>query len=281
VEGDSHQPIVADVGTSIRLLTFNTLFLGRPRPRLRALSQALDGMELDVVCLQEVLWRRHLSSIATGFPHAAYVPRGPAVKGGLLTLSRWPMEEPRYLEYRVRSGRRPDLFDRLLRRGLLITRISISGRPVTVVNTHLLANPTGDWSRSNPYARAGEVALNQLAEAVSADHRDPMVVMGDFNVPRGSWLLDEFLARAGLRDVLAGDRRPTYRPTPKIPIPAAIDHVLVRPTPSQEMRVEAELVFQERMSLPGGRAVHLSDHFGIEASIQLSDQDAGRPSSWS
>jgi endonuclease/exonuclease/phosphatase family metal-dependent hydrolase len=260
------------VGTSLRLLTFNTLFIGRPRPRLRALRRAVDGMGLDVVCLQEILWQRHLSIIATAFPHVAYVPRGPAVRGGLLTLSRWPMEEPRYIEYRVRSGRRPDLLDRLLRKGLLVTRISIGGQPLTIVNTHLLANPAGDWSRGNPYARAEEEALNQLAEAVSADRRDPIVVVGDFNVPRGSWLLDEFLARAGLRDVLAGDCRPTLRPTPMIPTPGALDHVLVRPTSPQEMTVEAELVFQERMPLSEGRTAHLSDHLGIRASIQLADQ---------
>lgn len=189
---------VSASGTSIRLLTFNTLFLGRPRPRLRALSQAFEGMGLDVVCLQEILWRRHLSSIATQFPHAAYIPCGPAVKGGLVTLSRWPLEEPRYLDYRVRSGRRPDVLHRLVRKGVLITRISIGGRPVTVANAHVLANPTGDWSRSNPYARAEEAALNQLAEGVSMDHREPLLVVGDFNVPRGSWLLDEFLARAGV-----------------------------------------------------------------------------------
>ena len=55
------------------------------------------------------------------------------------------------------------------------------------------------------------------------------------------------------------------------PTSAALDHVLVRPPPSQHISVEAELVFQERILLPGGRAVHLSDHFGIVASIQLSD----------
>jgi endonuclease/exonuclease/phosphatase family metal-dependent hydrolase len=259
------------VGTSIRLLTFNTLFLGQPRRRLRALGHALDGMELDVACLQEILWRRHLSGVARAFPHAAYVPRGPLVKGGLLTLSRWPIEEHRHLAYRVRSGRRPDLLDLVVRKGLLVTRISIAGRPVMVVNTHLLANPAGDWSRNSPHARAQAAALHQLAEAVSVDRRAPVVVVGDLNVPRGSWLLDELLARAGLRDVLAGDARPTCRPTPKIPTARALDHVLVRPLPAQEMAAEAELVFQDRAPLPGGRAGYLSDHFGIAASIQLSE----------
>lgn len=75
----------------------------------------------------------------------------------------------------------------------------------------------------------------------------------------------------GLRDVLAGDGRPTYRPTQRFPNPLALDHVLVRHAPLQQISVEAELVFQERMSLPGGRAGYLSDHFGIVASIQLSD----------
>lgn len=257
--------------TSIRLLTFNTLFRGRPRPRLQALSQALDSMQLDVVCLQEILWRRHLPSIASGFPHAAWIPRGPAVRGGLLTLSRWPMEAPRFVDYRVRSGPRPDILDWLLRKGLLVTRIAIAGRPVTVVNTHLLANHGGGWSRRSPYARAEAAALGKLADAVSMDCRDPLIVAGDLNVPRGSWLLDEFLARAGLHDVLAGDRRPTYRPTPALPTPVALDHVLVRPAPSQDVAVEARLVLQDRVSLPGGRAVHLSDHFGIEAWIRFSE----------
>jgi hypothetical protein len=57
------------MGTSIRLLTFNTLFRGRPRPRLQALSQALDGMQLDVVCLQELL------GVATAHRPAHHQPR--------------------------------------------------------------------------------------------------------------------------------------------------------------------------------------------------------------
>ena len=77
--------------------------------------------------------------------------------------------------------------------------------------------------------------------------------------------------RAGLRDVLAGDPRPTYRPTPKIPDPGALDHVLVRPGISRDMGAEADLVFEEPVPLPGGGAVYLSDHVGVQASIQLGD----------
>src|SRR5688500_19611551 len=43
----------------LRLLTFNTLMRGDVRPRLRALAAVLDRSRYDVVCLQEVLLRRH------------------------------------------------------------------------------------------------------------------------------------------------------------------------------------------------------------------------------
>jgi endonuclease/exonuclease/phosphatase (EEP) superfamily protein YafD len=260
----------------LRLLTFNTFFFDHPRPRLRALSEIIDRSGLDVVCLQEILWRRNLSmarSITTPFPYAAHVPHGPMVKGGLLTLSRWPIEH-RYVEYRVRSasGRWPYRLDWLLRKGLLVTRISIAGRHVAVVNTHLLANSDGDWSRTNPYARAEEAELNQLAEVLTTIDPDlPLLVVGDFNVPRGSWLLDEFLARSGLRDVLAGDPRPTFRPTPRIPTSRALDHVLVRHSQAQNLAVEADLVFEEPIPMPCGRSVYLSDHYGIEVLVRLDD----------
>ena len=178
------------MGTGIRLLTLNTLAGGAQEPRLRVLGQALAGMRLDVVCLQEMVWRRHIPSVTSEFPHAAYVPRGPFVRGGLLTLSRWPISPPQFIGYRVGSGPRPDFLDRLLRKGLLRTRISIAGWLVTVINTHLPANFGGDWSHGNPYARAEEAALAQLTVAITTETRDPVVVMGDLNVPRGSWLLN-------------------------------------------------------------------------------------------
>ena len=84
-------------------------------------------------------------------------------------------------------------------------------RLLTFNTPHLLANLSGGWSRGNRHARAEEAALKQLADALSVDHPDPLLALGDFNVPRGSWPLGEFLA------------------------------------------------------------VHLSDHFGILASIRLSD----------
>ncbi|WP_181442181.1 hypothetical protein [Streptomyces tateyamensis] len=38
------------------------------------------------------------------------------------------------------------------------------------------------------------------------------MVTGDFNVPRDSAAFERFTVTTGLRDLLAGDREPTYRP---------------------------------------------------------------------
>lgn len=49
-----------------------------------------------------------------------------------------------------------EITDDQLRTLTVPAEISVADRPVTVANTHLLANPAGVWSRSNPYARAEE-----------------------------------------------------------------------------------------------------------------------------
>jgi endonuclease/exonuclease/phosphatase family metal-dependent hydrolase len=266
------------MGTSLRVLTLNTYnsrLVGRLGARRRALGEILDRSLFDVVCLQEIVWRwnvTELRAICRTYPHAACAAHGPVATGGLVTLSRWPIVEHRYAAYRVRTARRRPRPDWFLRKGLLITRLAIAGHPVTVVNTHLLANVDGDWSRTNRHSLALRAELRQLAEELATvDAAVPMLVMGDFNVPRDSWLLDEFLATAGLRDVLAGDTRPTYRLAPGLHATTAIDHFLVRPSPSQSLLASATLAFEEPIVLPGDRPVHLSDHCGIECLIELGD----------
>jgi len=255
------------------VLTFNTLFFGQVRLRRRTLGKILNRSALDVICLQEILWRwslAELRDICSTYPHVACESRGPVITGGLITLSRWPIVERRYVAYHVRTPRRSPRFDWLLRKGMLITRLEVAGHPVTVVNTHLMANSDGDWSRTNRHSLALQAELHQLAgELAMVDAGVPMLVMGDFNVPRDSWLFDEFLVMTGLRDTMAGDTRPTYRPTPRLHTTQAIDHLLVRPSPSNKIGAHPKLVFEEPILLPDDRSVHLSDHYGIESRIEL------------
>lgn len=164
----------------------------------------------------------------------------------------------------------PTLMDRLTGKGALIVRLVYEGVPVVVINTHLLANYRADW---RPASRAARDQLRQLAQLADLVRRQPddslVLLAGDFNLPRGSWLYDEFVARSGMADPLAGDQRPTYRPFPGVPARYALplDMVFVRIPAGLEATAEAQLCLGESVALLGGGRDYLSDHLGVQVTI--------------
>ncbi|MET7400969.1 endonuclease/exonuclease/phosphatase family protein [Dactylosporangium sp. NPDC005572] len=250
----------------MRLLTLNTLFKGDVRARLRALAAHLAATPYDVVCLQEVLTRggaRLLAELAPAYTHRRY--HGiPILKGGLVLLSRRPVVSCSFTRFPVTGPARPE---RLMRKGAQVAVLETPAGRLAVVNTHLSANRDDDWSPANRWTAVARAELTHLAGAVAAlDPAMPVVVTGDLNVPRDAAVLADFRAATGLTDAMAGDPRPTYRPTPQWPAPPAFDHVLVRGATAA-----CRLVFEEeRVPLRDGRSVYLSDHYGIEADLTLS-----------
>jgi endonuclease/exonuclease/phosphatase family metal-dependent hydrolase len=265
---------VTDTGPTLRLLTLNTLFTGDVRPRLRALGAVLARSSYDIVCLQEVMYRRNarlLRRAAPVYRHHAYAGTV-MLKGGLVLLSRWPITRCRFVRYPMTAPVRPEL---IMRKGAQVASVATGDGELVVVNTHLSANRDDDWSPANRYARIERAELDHLAGWIAAiDPAPPVVVVGDLNVPRDSAVLTQFIAAAGLRDVLAGDARPTYRPTPKFPSPPAFDHVLVRAAAGRELNGRARLVFQDAVTLADGRRAYLSDHYGVETEIVRSASPA-------
>jgi endonuclease/exonuclease/phosphatase family metal-dependent hydrolase len=251
------------------MLTLNALFKGDVRARLRALGAILDEAAYDVVCLQEVMYRDNahlLHRVARSYPHRA-CSGTVLLKGGLVILSRWPIARCRFTRYPMTRPVRPEL---LMRKGAQVATVEVAGGRLAVVNTHLSANRDDDWSPENRYTRVERAELTHLAGLLSAiDPALPLVAVGDFNLPRDSSVLAEFRAAAGLRDALAGNTEPTYRPTAEFPSPPAFDHVLVRSAPGRELTARARLVLQDAVALADGRSVYLSDHYGIEAELTL------------
>lgn len=258
------------------LLTLNCF--GVPTPtthaRLKALGGALNVLDADVICLQEVQanpYRRLLLDMCTAaYPYHAYAPFIHAPKGGLLTLSRHPILDSRFVLYEERGlWYTPALADWILHKGVLISHIRLGEQPIVVMNTHLTANYSGDWSSGNRFAKHEWEQLQQLAGLVKMQAAEDLVVVaGDFNIPRGSWLADRFLAQSGLIDPLAGDLRPTFRPLPGMPAryAAAIDFNLYRTPPHLQDRftTESQFQFSEKHRLANGRMAYLSDHLALE-----------------
>ncbi|MEU8661244.1 endonuclease/exonuclease/phosphatase family protein [Actinoplanes philippinensis] len=241
----------------MRLLTFNTLFRGDVRARLRALGPRLERGGYDVVCLQEVMYRRNarlIRSLTPSLRHATYTG-SVLLEGGLVVLSRWPIVASEFAGYPRTGPVRPEF---LMRKGARIATIATGDGAIVVAGTHLSAR------LDERYTAVLRSEFDHLAERLATiDPATPLAVVGDLNVSRTSSLLTGFLARTGLRDVLAGDPRPTYRPAPDWPSPTALDHVLVRAVP----QAEARLTFQEEVRLDDGRPAYLSDHYGVEAEL--------------
>jgi endonuclease/exonuclease/phosphatase (EEP) superfamily protein YafD len=257
------------------LITFNCfggLALGTRR-RLLALAQELNRRADSVACLQEAQAHAHRKLLlgAAEYPYTCFEPFSYAPKGGLLTLSRLPIEQREFVLYRAREiVRPPALMDWALHKGVLLTRVTIGQVPIVVLNTHLSANYSMNWSAGNHYARVERSQLLQLAEIVRAQPLAAVVVAaGDFNIPRGSWLYDEFLAASGMADPLAGNTRPTHRMPLRLPAHLAkpIDFALVRLPELPGLAVHSDICFDQMVSLAGGARGFLSDHYGIELRI--------------
>ena len=267
------------MSASLSLLSLNCF--GAPAPttrrRLHALAHHLEQSSLQIVCLQEVqlvTYQNQLFEACVSYPFQAYEPHLHAPKGGLVTLSRSPLGT-RHFETFTEQGRwyLPTAMDRFLRKGMLISSFHWGAVPVVVINTHILANYSGDWERRGVFTRMQEKQLRQLADTVTAQPANALVtVVGDFNLPRGSQLYDDFLQQTGLMDVLAGDRRPTHRPPPGVPAQYSlpIDFVFIRVPASLSLQITGDLRFSNKLHLTQKHHDYLSDHNAIEVGFTLS-----------
>lgn len=246
--------------------------------RLRYLADALNHADYTMVCLQEVQTHAYRTLLTrdchTCYPAHAYEQFVHAPKGGLLTLARTPIERHAFTLFQDRGlWYTPAVMDWILHKGVLISHTRIADLPISVLNTHLTANYTGNWGKNSPFAKQEQSELQQIAALVNAQPPDELVIVcGDFNVPRGSWLYDSLIESAGLIDPLAGDARPTFRPYSGMGkhYGAPIDFALYRPPRRVALHVEADLRFTDKIDIEG-RRVHVSDHNGVETRFSWVD----------
>lgn len=260
---------------SFSLLTFNCfgLWLPNTKQRLSALARELERSSYQVICLQEIQLHRYQELLVKECPsysHAIYERYFHCPKGGLLTLSRVPITSNSFVPYEQRGlWYTPMLLDRLFYKGMSITELQWQNIPMIIINTHILANFVGDWDRHGMYARVEEKQLIQLANTVQSLPLDSLImVVGDFNIPRGSKLYTDFLMNSGLTDPLVGNTRPTLRAPIRVPsqYALAIDYVLFRMPQEHMLEVDCDLCFTGKY-LINRREGYLSDHQGIKIQI--------------
>lgn len=160
---------------TLRVASFNAWLLpigaADATERRQRLGPAIDALEPDVVCLQEVWTRSALDPIAEALAH-----RLPAVAtggGGLVVLSRWPIRDASFQAFPGRTA--PSVTEWLARKGWLSTLIETPAGPLRVVNSHLALDLHGD--------REGHTRqLSLLLEALRQPTDVPTILCADLNL---------------------------------------------------------------------------------------------------
>ncbi|MDP4503147.1 poly(A) polymerase [Nonomuraea turcica] len=250
--------------TVVRVLTWNTLWdrydseridTARRRPLLLA---ALEEADADVIALQEVEPALLSMLLSAPWVRARYAigtdPDGEDVDAsGLLLLSRLPVREAAWHVLGPYKA-------------VAAIVVDTAEGPLTVAVTHL----TSDHADDGQARRQAEMA--QLAEGLAGVEGD-LILVGDFN--DGT---DAPASVLGLRDAWTeahgSDQTPTFDPHAN-PLAALsslsgratrLDRILLRGRPRV---ISAAL----RGNAPTPEGLYISDHYGVEAALDLSPSD--------
>jgi endonuclease/exonuclease/phosphatase family metal-dependent hydrolase len=268
--------------TTFTVGTFNTWGIPLSSPfvteRYYALCQQIERSGLDLLHLQEV-WFYHLLAILQRqlptYPYLVYQHGIFGPQAGLVTLSRFPLEQKQYIDFPpVGAPPRKHWWKRamepLKHKGVLLC--SIPQRSLTTCNCHLLANMTDDWSQASPYYGAHLHALQRLATLLNglAEQEKDLLIMGDFNIPRQSDLYQQFVSLSHATDVFEQEESPTYH-REFWPNPQRLDYIFLRVKKNGEQIPVRQkgLLFADKVQLSNGKNHYLSDHMGLMATLDF------------
>lgn len=251
------------------LLSLNTfglpLYLGWER--LGRLADQLNRVPVTAICLQEIQQNAYTHLIQRGltfYPHAVFERHRYAPKGGLAIYSRLPFAAQRFEVYHDRGPWHSISFaDWALYKGFQSVHYEVEGMSIIVLNTHMNANYGGVWHHTNRLTRILHRQVQQLNQAIHSLPEDALVIIcGDLNFPRNSYLYEELIAHNNLFDPLLEDQRPTYRPFPLAPSrwKTSLDYVLVRHSARLECDIQADLIPIEDSTKPLPFQRFLTDH---------------------
>jgi endonuclease/exonuclease/phosphatase family metal-dependent hydrolase len=257
---------------SFSLLTINSFglpfFLGLNR--MKILAKELSSRNPTVISLQEIQQNVYLPILRdylTGYPHQAFRQNFLAPMGGLVTASRRPLLRSEFLPFPNRGKLLSIGFaDWALRKGVLITEVEIDGLQVIVLNTHIHANYLGFWNLENSLAQIQRAQVQYLAEQARDQPKEALVVIcGDFNFPRNTFLYEELTQISGFIDPLRDDPRPTYRPVSILASKwsVTLDFIFYRKPIGIDMTINADILPIENSEARSESSKFLSDHCAL------------------
>lgn len=270
--------------TQFTILTLNTWgapYAPQRHQRFKAIADALNQKQPDIVQLQEVFMtaerNRLVADLRETYPHHYYFPSA-QVGSGLLTLSKFPIVDAHFHRFRM-GGKieRLEQGDFYAGKGIGLTRLQTPSGIVDVYNAH--AHAQYEHYDDNEYAVYTQTNLFEAARLINVlSQQNPVILCGDLNTrPRqtGYRLICQV---AALDDayVMQHDEHPiTFSPAnPYVESPPqCLDYILFRAGSSGKLTAErCELALTERIQADGATAY--ADHYAVEATFQL-DNAAG------
>ena len=244
--------------------------------RMREIGRRLDRLALDAIGFQEVWTPRARRALIEAGSQAGLVHvwhrRRWVIGGGLLVLSRLPIDQARFQRFALRGGT-SEKSEWLGGKGFAELVLRTPAGPISIVNTHLHA---GTVSQGELGARVLRIAqIVELAGRVRT-RPEPVLVFGDLNcqsddpeygVLRGLTALRDLAAEAGTPLPTALRANPYRLGSPKAD--RRIDYVWARDGEQLALRpVSVERVFAEPFAIEG-RIAACSDHAGVLAEVEV------------
>ncbi len=260
---------------ALQIISFNIGGLPRPGSRVakryKEACRQLEEWQPDIINFQEVYTRWQLKLLMRALPsfsHVSYVSFFGSVRGGLVTFSKRPLQESKFIPWAYHKNSPTLVKMRSLLKGTLISTDTM--QKGVILNTHLLANKDGDWSDSNRYHKIQQSQLSQLSNIVreelslgKSSYR--VILSGDFNVAKDSSLYTGFVKYSGLQDTSPQNSSPTFHKEflPQGRDAHQIDYIFVLPT---ETVTTTRLLFVSEASI-GEKKLFLSDHMALLAKV--------------
>ncbi len=252
--------------TILSLNCFGTPLLApRASARMRLITQAIQILNPDIVCLQEVFlpWHKRIFvSALSQFPYR-FVPRNGVLGtgAGLCIFSKISITKARFREFsKVGRGLNFTAADRLVEKGWMDLSF-VAPYPFRILHTHLTCNYSRDYHPIHNIGSVQRAQLRDMSAAMKESPRNlPTFVVGDLNIPSDSSLFRSFLKATHSTDLTPGTA-PSVRgnhfrfPVLFSPIIShfKVDYILSRGMPSTAVTSWKYVFGQEK----------LSDHFGI------------------
>ncbi|MBW2418169.1 MAG: endonuclease/exonuclease/phosphatase family protein [Deltaproteobacteria bacterium] len=267
----------------IRVATLNVWGLPEPfaqdaAARMQAIGSELASLAPDVIAFQEVFTlqaREQLRAAGARVGldqcwHGTEALDG----GGLLVLSRLPIEEARFERYSLRGDvEQIDTGEYISGKGFVRLRLATPDGPLDFITTHLHAGHSSRTRHAYRSHRTGQII--QLATR-ALDRDVPLVAVGDFNLRDEKPEYQVLTGLTGLRDVAAELGRPFPTAVGSNPYRGGnrnsakrVDYVFVREGGRSAVEaVSVDRAFGRPIEIAGRRAA-FSNHLGVVAEIDI------------